>query len=71
MVSTYRRRLHFEQAHPDDWDHFNDWPALPAPVTREEAARGLRKARRHGRVLLEGRHCYRLVGLNTVFLRPR
>ena len=71
MASIKPRRLQFEQAHPEDWDYFNDWPALPVPVTRSEAARGLRKARRHGRVLVEGRHRYRLVGLNTVLLRPR
>ena len=71
MVSTNRRRLQFEQAHPDNWDHFNDWPVRPVAATREDPARGLPSARRHGRVLLEGRHCYRLVGLNTVLLRPR
>ena len=65
------RKLQFEQAHPDDWDAFNGWEALPAPVTRAEAVRGLRKVRRLGRVLVEGVHRYRLIGSNTVILRPR
>jgi hypothetical protein len=64
-------KLKFEQAHPDDWDAFNGWVALPVPVTRTEAVRGLRKARRLGRVLVEGPHLYRLIGSNTVILRPR
>lgn len=64
-------KLEFEQAHPDDWDAFNGWAALPVPVTRTEAVRGLRKARRLGRVLVEGPHLYRLIGSNTVILRPR
>jgi len=71
MASIQRRWLQFEQAHPDNRDCFNDWQAQPVPVTREEAACGLRKARRRGRVLLEGRHRYRLIGLNTILLRPR
>ena len=71
MERIHARKLQFEQAHPEDWDYFNDWPALPVPVTRGEAARGLRKARRHEHMLVEGRHRYRLVGLNTVLLRPR
>jgi hypothetical protein len=64
-------KVEFEQAHPDDWDAFNGWAALPVPVTRTEAVRGLRKARRLGRVLVEGPHRYRLIGSNTVILRPR
>ena len=54
-----------------DWDAFNGWPAMPTMVTRAEAASGLRKARRLGRVLVEGSHRYRLIGSNTVILRPR
>ena len=71
MERTHARKLKFEQAHPDDWDAFNGWPAMPTTVTRAEAARGLRKARRLGRVLVEGSHRYRLIGSNTVILRPR
>ena len=71
MEHTLGSKLEFEQAHPDDWDAFNGWAALPASVTRAEAARGLRKARRLGRVLVEGTHRYRLMGSNTVVLRPR
>ncbi len=64
-------KLKFEEAYPDDWDVFNAWPAGPDVVTREEAARGLRRARRSGMVFTDGAHCYRLVGMNTVLLRPR
>ncbi len=71
MERVHIRKLEFEQAHPEDRDAFNDWEALPTPVTRAEAARGLRKLRRLGRVLVEGSHRYRLIGLNTVILRPR
>ena len=71
MERGQARKLQFEQAHPGDWDAFNGWEALPATVTRAEAARGLRKARRLGRVLVEGTHRYRLIGSNTVILRPR
>lgn len=71
MERVRSRKVEFEQAHPDDWDAFNDWAALPVPVTRPEAAQGLRKARRLGRVLVEGTHRYRLIGSNTVLLRPR
>ena len=71
MKRTHARKLKFEQAHPDDWDAFNGWAALPTSVTRAEAASGLRKARRLGRVLVEGAHCYRLIGSHTVILRPR
>ena len=71
MERAHASKLEFEQSHPDDWDAFNGWAALPAPVTRAEAAGGLRKARRLGRVLVEGGHRYRLVGSNTVILRPR
>jgi hypothetical protein len=71
MERIRTRKVEFEQAHPDDWDAFNGWAALPVPVTRTEAARGLRKARRLGRVLVEGPHRYRLIGSNTVILRPR
>ena len=70
MERVRARKLQFEQAHPDDWDAFNGWAALPTEVTRAEAARGLRKARRLGRVLVEGSHRYRLIGSNTVILRP-
>ena len=71
MEPIHTRKLQFEQAHPDDWDAFNGWAALPTTVTRAEAAIGLRKARRLGRVLVEGVHRYRLIGSNTVILRPR
>lgn len=71
MERDHAPKLQFKQAHPDDWDAFNGWPALPATVTRAEAASGLRKARRLGRVLVEGTHRYRLIGSNTVILRPR
>lgn len=71
MKRIHARKLQFEQAHPDDCDAFNGWAALPTTVTRAEAARGLRKARRLGRVLVEGAHRYRLIGSNTVILRPR
>lgn len=71
MERDHVRKLKFEQAHPDDWDAFNGREALPTKVTRAEAACGLRKARRLGRVLMEGAHRYRLIGSNTVILRPR
>jgi hypothetical protein len=71
MEPIHTRKLQFEQAHPDDWDAFNGWAALPTTVTRAEAASGLRKARRLGRVLVEETHRYRLIGSNTVILRPR
>lgn len=71
MERVHARKLQFEQAHPDDWDAFNGWAALPTMVTRAEAACGLRKARRLGRVMVEGAHRYRLIGSNTVILRPR
>jgi hypothetical protein len=71
LERTHARKLKFEQAHPDDWDAFNGWPAMPTMVTRAEAASGLRKARRLGRVMVEGSHRYRLIGSNTVILRPR
>lgn len=71
MERIHARKLQFEQSHPDDWDAFNGWAALPTTVTRAEAAIGLRKARRLGRVLVEGTHRYRLIGSNTVILRPR
>jgi hypothetical protein len=70
MERDHARKLKFEQAYPDDWDAFNGWPAMPTMVTRAEAASGLRKARRLGRVLVEGTHRYRLIGSNTVILRP-
>jgi len=70
VEDTLTSKLQFEQAHPEDWDAFNGWASLPAPLTRAEAARGLRKARRLGRVLVEGTHRYRLIGSNTVVLRP-
>lgn len=71
MERAHTGKPQFEQAYPDDWDIFNGWPAGPVSVTREEAAHGLRKARRLGRVLREGAHRYRLIGSNTVLLRPR
>lgn len=64
-------KVEFEQAHLDDWDAFNGWAALRVPVTRAEAVRGLRTARRLGRVPVEGPHRYRLIGPNTVIPRPR
>jgi len=70
MERTHARKLKFEQAHPEDWDAFNGWAALPMSVTRAEAASGLRKARRLGLVLVEGAHRYRLIGSHTVILRP-
>lgn len=71
MERVHARKLQFEQAHPDDWDAFNGREALPALVTRAEAVRGLRKVRRLGRVLAEGSHRCRLIGADTVILRPR
>ena len=71
MERAHASKLEFEQSHPDGWDAFNGCATLPAPVTRAEAASGLRKARRLGRVLVEGAHRYRLIGSNTVVLRPR
>ena len=71
MVTVPGSKLKFEEAYPDDLDVFNDWHAGPVPVTREEAARGLRRARRLGRVQSRGSHTYCLVGMNTVLLRPR
>ena len=62
MERVHASKLEFEQSHPDGWDAFNGWAALPAPVTRAEAADCLRKTRRTGRVLVEGGHRYRLVG---------
>ena len=64
-------KLEFEEAYPSDWDVFNGWHAGPVPVTRAEAARGLRRTRRMGRVLSRGSHTYCLIGMNTVILRPR
>ena len=64
-------KLAFEEAYPSDWDVFNGWHAGPAPVTRDEAARGLRRTRRMGRVLSRGSHTYWLIGMNSVLLRPR
>jgi hypothetical protein len=71
MERVHARKLQFEQAHPCDWDAFNGWETVPTTVTRAEAAFGLRKVRRLGRVLVEGSHRYRPIGLNTVILRPR
>lgn len=42
MELDHASKLKFEQVHPDDWDAFNGWAALPTTVTRTEAARGLR-----------------------------
>ena len=71
MTTPPSSKLKFEEAYPDDWDVFNAWHAVPVAVTREEAARGLRRARRSGMVFTDGAHRYRLVGMNTVLLRPR
>ncbi len=62
--------LKFEKAYPNDREVFNAWPAGPVAVTREETARGLRRSRHSGLVFTEGAHSYRLVGMNTVLLRP-
>jgi hypothetical protein len=70
MATFTRSKLQFEEAYPNDWDAFNAWPSGPTAVTREDAARGLRRARRSGAVFIEGAHRYRLVGMNTVLLRP-
>ena len=71
MATLPSSKLKFEEAYPNDWDVFNAWHAGPVPVTREEAARGLQRARRSGLVFPDGGHRYRLVGINTVLLRPR
>ena len=71
MTTLPSSKLKFEEAYPNDWDVFNAWRAGPVAVTREEAARGLRRARRIGLVFTDGAHRYRLVGMNTVLLRPR
>ena len=71
MVNLLPIKLQFEEAYPDDWDAFNAGAAGPVAVSRADAARGLRRARRRGRVSREGTHRYRLVGMNTVLLRPR
>ena len=71
MTTLPSSKLKFEEAYPNDWDVFIAWPAGPVAVTREEAARGLRRARRSGMVFADGAHRYRLVGMNTVLLRPR
>ena len=71
MATLPSPKLKFEEAYPNDWDVFNAWHSGPVAVTREEAARGLRRARRSGLVFTDGAHRYRLVGMNTVLLRPR
>ena len=71
MATLPNSKLKFEEAYPNDWDVFNAWHAVPIAVTREEAARGVRRARRSGMVFTDGAHRYRLVGMNTVLLRPR
>jgi hypothetical protein len=71
MTTLPSSKLKFEEAYPNDWDVFNAWHAVPVAVTREEAARGLRRARRSGKVFTDGAHRYRMVGMNTVLLRPR
>ena len=71
MMTIPSSKLKFEEAYPNDWDVFNAWPAGPVAVTREEAAHGLWRARRRGTVLTDGAHRYRLLGMNTVLLRPR
>ena len=50
MTTLPSSKLKFEEAYPNDWDVFNAWHAGPVAVTREEAARGLRRARRSGLV---------------------
>jgi hypothetical protein len=70
MTSAPGSKLQFEEAYPNDWDVFNAWQSGPTAVTRTDAARGLQRARRRGAVFIEGRHNYRLVGMNTVLLRP-
>ena len=71
MATLPSSKLKFEEAYPDDWDVFNAWHVGPVAVTRGDAARGLRRARRRGLVFTDGAHRYRLVGMNTVLLRPR
>ena len=71
MATVPSSKLKFEEAYPNDWDIFNDWHAGPLPVTRDEAARGIRRARRTGGVLPCGSHTFCLIGMNTVLLRPR
>ena len=71
MATLPGSKLKFEEAYLNDWDMFNAWHAGPVAVTREEAARGLRRARRTGLVFTAGAHRYRLVGMNTVLLRLR
>ena len=71
MATLPSSKLKFEETYPNDWDGFNAWHAGPVAVTREEAARGLRRTRRNGLVFNDGAHRYRLVGMNTVLLRPR
>lgn len=63
-------KLQFQQNYPDGVNAFTGWPSLPTAVSREEAAWGLRRARRLARVVREGAHHYRLIGLNTVILQP-
>jgi hypothetical protein len=70
MTSAPGSKLQFEEAYPNDWDVFNAWESGPTAVTRTDAARGLQRARRRGLAFIEGPHSYRLVGLNTVLLRP-
>ena len=70
MATLPGSKLKFEEAYPNDWDVFNAWHAGPVAVTREETACGLRRARHSGLVFTEGAHSYRLVGMNTVLLRP-
>lgn len=70
MANAPGLKPQFEEAYPNDWDVFNAWQSGPTAVTRTDAARGLRQARRRGLVFIEGPHSYRLVGMNTVLLRP-
>ena len=70
MTSAPGSKLQFEEAYPKDWDVFNAWQSGPTAVKRTDAARGLQRARRRGLVFIEGPHSYRLVGMNTVLLRP-
>ena len=70
MTSAPGSKLQLEDAYPDDWDVFNAWQSGPTAVTRTDAARGLRRAWRRGAVFIEVPHSYRLVGMNTVLLRP-
>jgi hypothetical protein len=55
MERTHARKLKFEQAHPDDWDAFNGWAALPTSVTRAEAPAGCERRADSGACWWKGR----------------